>query len=115
MKLKASLLIATLLASVPCFADYTYQVSTSVYSDGTLLASPTMLVEADKEASIKLGTDFSYFLTLKPNKDETVDVITAVTVGDRTITPSLTVANGKEATIKIGSQTLTLLVNKVGS
>ena len=46
MKIKASLLVTALLASASCFAADTYQVSTSVYSQGKLVAAPTMLVEA---------------------------------------------------------------------
>ncbi len=115
MKIKASLLIAVLLSSVSCFAAETYQVSTSVYAKGKLIASPIMVVEADKMASITIGDDVSYNLTVKPNQDDTVDVTTAVTVGNDTVTPSFTLAYGKEATMEIGSQKLTLLVTKVGS
>jgi len=74
-----------------------------------------MVVEADKMVSITMGNDFSYNLTVKPNQDEKAGVDVAVTVGDSTINPSFTVAYGKEATIEIGSQKLTLLVSKVGS
>jgi hypothetical protein len=52
---------------------------------------------------------------VKPNQDETAGVVAAVTVGDSTINPSFTVTYGKEATIEIGTQKLTLLVSKVGS
>lgn len=115
MKIKASLLITTLLASASCFAADTYQVSTSVYSQGKLVASPTMVVEADKMASITMDNGFSYNLTVSPNQDETAGIVAAVTVGDSTINPSFTVAYGKEATMEIGAQKLTLLVSKVGS
>ena len=115
MKTKASLLVAALLASVSCFAADTFQVSTSVYSQGKLVASPTMVVEADKMASITMENGFSYNLTVKPNQDETAGVVTAITLGDSTINPSFTVAYGKEATMEIGAQKLTLLVTKVGS
>lgn len=115
MKTKASLLVTALLASVSCFAAETYQVSTAVYSQGKLVASPTMVVEADKMASITVGNNFSYNLTVKPNQDATAGVVTAITVGDSTINPSFTVAYGKEATMEIGTQKLTLLVTKLGS
>jgi hypothetical protein len=115
MEIKASFLSVFLFASVSCFAAQTYQVSTSVYADGELVASPVMVVEADKMASITIGDDFSYNLTVRPNHDETVDVTTAVKVGSDTVTPSFTLAYGKEATMEIGSQKLTLLVSKVGN
>lgn len=115
MIIKASLLVTTLLASVSCLAAETYQVTTSVYSKGELVASPTMMVEADKMASITMANGFSYNLTVTPNPDETAGIVAAVTVGDSTINPSFTVAYGKEATMEIGTQKLTLLVTKVGS
>ena len=115
MKIKASILVTTLLASASCFAADTFQVSSSVYSQGKLVASPTMVVEADKMASITMENGFSYNLTVKPNQDETAGVLAAVTVGDSTINPSFTVAYGKEATIAIVEQKLTLMINKVNS
>ena len=75
MKTKASLLIMSLLSSASCLPGNTYQVTTSVYSQGKLLASPTMVVAADKMASITMGHDFSYNLTVKPNQDETGGVV----------------------------------------
>lgn len=115
MKIKASLLITTLLTSASCFATNTYQVATSVYSQDKLVAAPTMVVEADKMASITMGNGFSYDLTVKPNQDGTAGVITAVTFGDSTLNPSFTVKYGKKTTIEIGAQKLILLVSKVDS
>ena len=113
MKITSYLLVLSLFASVSCFAEDTYQVSTSVYENRELVASPVIVVETDKMASITIGNDFSYNLTVKPNRDETVGVITAITVGNHTITPSFTVAYDNEVTMEIGSQKLTLLVSKV--
>lgn len=115
MKIKASLVALSLLTFLSCFAAETYQVSTSVYVNGELVASPVMVVEAGKMASITIGDDFSYNLTVKPNQDETVGITTAVTVDSDTVTPSFTLAYGKEASMQMGSQKLTLRVSKVGS
>ena len=46
MKIKASLLVTTLLASASCFAADTYQVSTSVYSQGKRVAAPAIEVSS---------------------------------------------------------------------
>ena len=115
MKIKVGLFVTTLLASASCFAADTYQVTTSVYYQGKLVASPTMVVEADKIASITMDNGFNYNLTVKPNQDETAGIVAAVTFGDSTINPSFTVTYGKKATMEIGAQKLTLLVSKVGS
>ncbi|WP_205987550.1 MULTISPECIES: hypothetical protein [Pseudoalteromonas] len=115
MRVNASLLVSALLCSVSCFAADTYKVSTSVYVEGELLASPTMTVEADKVASITIDNDVRYNFTIKPNQDNTAGVIATVTVGGETIRPSLVVAYEEEAIVEVGSQKLTLLVSKVSS
>ncbi|WP_105264795.1 hypothetical protein [Pseudoalteromonas sp. T1lg76] len=113
MKINTSLLALSLLASASGFAAETYQVTTSVYTNGELVASPVVLVEADKATSMTIGENFSYNLTVKPNQDETADIITALTLENDTLTPSFTVAYGKEASIEIGTQKLTILVSRV--
>lgn len=115
MKIKASVLIASLVASMACMAADTYQVSTSVYAKGKLVASPEVVVEANKAALITIGNDFSYNVKVTPNQDAAVLVDTSVTVGDDRINPSLTVALGREASIEIGEQKLTGVISKVGS
>ncbi len=115
MNIKASLLMTALLASTSCFAADTYQVTSSVYAQGKLVAAPKIVVEPNKSALITIGNNFSYNLTVKPNQDETADVAAVVTVDDNTINPSFTVAYDKQATIEIGTQKLTILVSKVGS
>lgn len=92
----------------------TYQVSTSLLKNGELVASPVMVVEAGKMALVAVGSDFSYNLTLKPNLDQTANIIAAVTMGEDTIQPEFTVAYGKQATVQVGEQKLTLLVHKTG-
>lgn len=114
MKIKTILCITSLLGSVSSVAADTYQVSTSVYSNGEWVASPVMVVEADKMSSITIGEDFSYRLTVKPNHDETADVITAVSIKGQTLNPTVTLAYDKEATIEIGSEKITLNVSKAG-
>jgi hypothetical protein len=115
VKMKASLWIASFWVSASCIAADTYQVSTTVYTHGEKVASPVLLVEADKMASITIGNDFSYSLTVTPNPDQTARIATEVTVGDNRIMPSFTVTYGTEATMEVGAQKLTLLVSKVGS
>lgn len=114
MKIKAGLLIVTLLTPVVSVAADTYQVFTSVYKSGKLVASPTMVVLPDKMASITIGNHFRYNLTVKPHQDETADIVTMVTVGADTIKPLFTVAYNKEATIDVGAYKTTVLMRKVG-
>lgn len=115
MKIKFCLLLVSLFASVSCFATEMFQVSTSVFKDGELVASPVMVVEAEKEAAMTIGTDLSYALTLTENEDETVNIVAKLTIDGDTTQPELTVAYDKEATMEIGTQKMTLLVSKVDS
>lgn len=114
MKIKAGFLIVTLLTPVVSVAADTYQVFTSVYKNGKLVASPTMVVLPNKMASITIGNNFRYNLTVKPRQNEMADIVTMVTVGADTIKPLFTVAYNKEATIDIGAYKTTVLMRKVG-
>ena len=115
MQAKLGLLVATVLASGSCFAADAYKVSTSVFKDGELIASPVMLVNAEEMASIAVDNEFEYNLTVKPYNEHTAKVITAIKVGDDLTEQETTVAYDKEATVDNGKDKLTLLVRKVAS
>lgn len=115
MKTKMALLLAAMLASGSSLANDTYQVTTSIYANGELVAAPNMVVEAEKTASIHIEPDLKYQLTLTPQSNNSVAILTRVTTNNKTINPSFLVDYNKEATVVIGSQKLTVLVNKIGS
>lgn len=112
MKTKIILFAISLLVSLPGFAADGFLVSSSVFTNGELVESPVMEVEADKKAYMTIGDDFRYELTVSPKQDEAVEVKAAVEVGEHVITPTLTVFYGKEALVEIGETKLTVLVNK---
>ena len=115
MQVKLGLLVATVLASGSCFAADAYKVSTSVFKDGELIASPVMLVNAEEMASIAVDNKFQYNLTVKPYNEHTAKVITAVKIDDDLTEQETTVAYDKEATVDNGKDKLTLLVRKIAS
>ena len=115
MQVKLGLLVATVLASGSCFAADAYKVSTSVFKDGELIASPVMLVNAEEMASIAVDNKFQYNLTVKPSNEHTAKVITAVKIDDDLTEQETTVAYDKEATVDNGKDKLTLLVRKIAS
>ena len=115
MQAKIGLLLAAVLASGSSFAADAYKVSTSVFKDGELIASPVMLVNTEEMASITIDSDFEYNLTVKPYNEHTAKVITAVKVGDEVTEHETTVAYDKEATVDNGNDKLTLLVRKITS
>ncbi|WP_350657283.1 hypothetical protein [Psychrobacter sp. S1-30-MNA-CIBAN-0213] len=115
MQVKIGLLLAAVLASGSSFAADFYKVSTSVFKDGELIASPVMLVNAEEMASIAVDTEFQYNLIVKPYNEHTAKVITALKVGDELTEQETTVAYDKEATVDNGKDKLTLLVRKIAS
>jgi hypothetical protein len=62
--------------------------------------SVAMQVEADKIASIAIGSDFSYSITVKTNKDQTAGIISAITMDEDTTQPEITVTNDKDVSVK---------------
>ena len=115
MQVKIGLLLAAVVASGSGFAADSYKVSTSVFKDGELIASPMMLVNAEEMASIAVDTELQYNLTVKPYNEHTAKVVTALKVGDDVAEHETTVAYDKEATVDNGKDKLTLLVRKITS
>ena len=115
MQVKIGLLLAAVLASGSGFAADAYKVSTSVFKDGELIASPLMLVNAEEMASIAIDTDFEYSLTVRPSNEDTAKVVIAVKVGNDVTEHETTVVYDKEATVDNGNDKLTLLVHKITS
>ncbi len=113
--MKTGLFILSLFASGATFAADSFKVSSRVLNNGELVASPVIELEANKMATVKIGNDFSYSLTVTPQADQSADVATAVTVAGKTITPKMNVTLDKEATVQIGQQTLSIVVSKVVS
>lgn len=111
MKKLVTALFAMLFVS-PVLAQSIFQVASQVFHHGELVASPVMLVEANKEASMSMGDDFYYQLTVSPNDDNTVSIVTRVTVAGETFEPSLIVAYDREAIIEIGAQKLSMVISK---
>jgi len=112
MGIKSLVAASGLLMSLPSMAAETFQVSSSVYRNGELVESPVMIVEADKKAYMTIGNDFRYELTVSSKSEDTVQVQTAVNVGNSIINPSLTVFYDKEASVEVGDTKLTVLVSK---
>jgi hypothetical protein len=115
ISMKTGLFILSLFASGATFAADSFKVSSRVLNNGELVASPVIELEANKMATVKIGNDFSYSLTVTPQADQSADVATAVTVAGKTITPKMNVTLDKEATVQIGQQTLSIVVSKVVS
>ncbi len=112
MKIKALVVVASLLAVVSCTPPQTYKVSTSLYHQGGLMASPVMVVEAGQASSFTLGDDVSYEFTLTPQSDQTVKVATTVVQKGERMQPELIVAYDQEASMEMGPQKLVVLVSK---
>jgi hypothetical protein len=113
--MKTALFILSLLACNTSFAADSFKVSSRVLNNGELVASPVIELEANKMATVKIGNDFIYSLTVTPQADQSADVATSVTVAGKTITPKMNVTLDKAATVQIGQQTLSIVVSKVDS
>jgi len=113
-KIKSAALLATLLSFQGMAAEL-YQVTSSLYQDGELVASPVMLVEANTEAAIQIGDDVRYQLIVSPQSETTAALTASVKVGTEQSQPSLLVKYDTEASLQMGAQKLVVLVSKKGS
>ncbi|WP_337881264.1 hypothetical protein [Rheinheimera sp.] len=112
MKLTTLLISTALLTTLSCAAEELYKVSTSIYDHGELIASPVLVVEAGKTATVREDDKFSYQLTITPEQNDRAKLVTVLTLNGETLQPELLVAYGQEASIEIGNRKLRLLVDK---
>ncbi|WP_428613549.1 hypothetical protein [Pseudoalteromonas sp.] len=112
MNKQLGLIAGALLVSTSCFAADSFQVETSVYKANELLASPVMLVEEKKPATISIGEGVSYEITVIPQQNNTAAVETSITLADSNFTPSFIVEYGKQSSFEIGENKVSILVSK---
>ena len=96
-------------------AGDSYVVNTKIYDNKKLISSPTLIVNPNKEASVSVDNLYSFALKLTPANDSTVNLNTKLEVGGESISPSLVVELGKEASINIGGKEFSVIVNKSSS
>jgi len=112
MKLTTLLISTALLTTLSCAAEELYKVSTSIYDNGELIASPVLVVEAGKTATVREDDKFSYQLTMTPEQNDSAKLVTVLTLNGETVQPMLIVRYGQPATIEIEGRKLSLQVDK---
>lgn len=110
--LAAMLLQATLWANAAWAAE-TFKVSAQVYHQGVLVASPVLVVEANKEAQVSIGDNFSFSVTLSPHRNDVVALSSTVNIAGDILYPELLMTYDKEAIIEVDAQKMVLLVSRV--
>lgn len=106
------LTIAALFATVGCHAGEQFKVTTAIYADNRLVATPTVVLDADQQARVA-NDRFDLTLTVSRNPDQTAKVVTHVKVGAQQMSPIIHVTLDKPATIEIGTQKLELQVSAI--
>ncbi len=115
MKIIASVLVMAIFVSAGSFAAQTYKVATTLVKNGELIASPVLVVEAGKEASVTMGSAFKYNLKVVPNSDNTATLSTALQSGETKMNPVMTVIYDQEATMQFDGHRLSVVVSKAGN
>jgi len=96
-------------------ADDSFVVSTKIYDNKNLISSPILTVNPNKEASVSVDDLYSFSLKVIPANDSTVNLNTKLKLGGESISPSLVVQLGKEASINIGGKEFSVIVIKSSS
>ena len=89
-------------------ANDNYVVNAKVYENKELISSPTLIVDANKEASISVENSYAFTLTVAPADKSSVNLATELKIGGQQISPSLIVELGKE----LGNQVLSVMQGK---
>lgn len=114
-KLIVGLAVFLCISGVASAKDF-YIVETNIYHQDTLVDSPKMGVEANKEASMSVGDSsgdgYHLSLLLKEMSEKVVDVSINLKLKNKEFYPELGVELGKEATVVVDETKLTITVNK---
>ncbi len=113
--IKTILLVASLMLSGFVLAQETYTVNLSIHSNSELLASPSLVVETNKEASISVGELYDISFKLEVREDETIYVPFNLNINEKDYSPSLIVKLGSEASIEVGGMKLSVLISKTST
>jgi len=109
--------VSLTMADQPSTKDI-YVVNAKIYDQNTLIGSPMVALEANKEGSIKVtsksgGNIYHLSLLLKKLSEKTVDVSINLKLKDKEVTPRLGVELDKEAVVAVGETKLSMLVTKM--
>lgn len=107
----ASLMFMSSLAN----ATEHYLVKAKIFDKQSLMASPSVIVDVNKQALVEVTNLFSLQLVIEPLSDSIVRLNTEVTLKEKLMSPTIDVELGKQATITLGDTTLVLLVEKNNS
>ncbi|CAM5195060.1 hypothetical protein [Alishewanella longhuensis] len=112
MKIKVSFLIASLLASASCFAGEKFQVSSFVFTNGELVASPVLVVEEGKTAQVSSeGFNFSVNVKQEDNTAVLLNLVSNNAEFERNT--SVIFQIGEKLQLELGEQSFEFLITKV--
>jgi hypothetical protein len=89
-----------------------YVVDAKIYDQDTLIDSPMMGVEVNKEASVSVDNRYNLTLLIKEKSEKTVVVSINLKLKNKEINPMFEVELGKDASISVGETKLSILVTK---
>ena len=98
------------LASVAAHADY--RVDTKLYQAGQLVGAPSMVVKANKPATVSVNSTYDIELMLEPYDSQQVRVTATVNLHGIPMRPTLLVELGKPNSLTIGDRRMEVVVNK---
>ncbi|MCF6264810.1 MAG: hypothetical protein L3J24_14655 [Xanthomonadales bacterium] len=112
---KIIILVTSLMFSGLVLAQETYMVNLNIHSNSELLASPSLMVENNKQVSVSVRELYDISFKIQVREDETIYVPFNLNINGKDHSPSLIVRIDTEASIEVGEMKLSVLISKTNT
>ncbi len=112
MKITPLLFLLVLLVSCAAAEKPKYLVSLTMQVSGEEVASPSMLVEAGKPASVSVSDRFEWELVAS-ERGEAIFLDTEFRSEERSVDYEISVTPGEKVSLQVGTGTITLVAERV--
>jgi hypothetical protein len=93
-------------------AEEQYLASFKININDELFGTPSLQVEANKQANIAVSDSYKLSFTLKPSKENTVYLPIKLSIEGKEYNPSMEVVLGKETSFIINELKMSIIITK---
>lgn len=110
---RLSFLLLLISASCAAHAAESYDVSLQIFHDARLIGSPSLIVEDDKPASIRVGGQNGYEISVTTHRIQSnlIDVLMNLALDHDSMAPEMLVQPDEKASVAVGDIKIAIVVS----
>lgn len=110
---RLSFLLLLISASCTAHAAEAYDVSLQIFQNARLVGSPSLIVEDDKPASIRVGGENGYEISVTTHRvqPDLIDVLMNLAIDHDSIAPEMLVPPDEKASVAVGDIKVAIVVS----